>query len=179
MSVFASRYARAFADVVRAAKLAPSEVDQHLADFAATLAGSAELREVLENPSFPLEKKVAILDEICERIGAEPQVRNLLAVLVSHDRIASFPEILSAYRHEIDQRLGIAEVTIISARKLEAAERKGLQERITLLAGGKVRAEYEIDGSLLGGAIVRIGSKVYDGSVRGQLDRLKQLLVAG
>jgi F-type H+-transporting ATPase subunit delta len=179
MSVFASRYSRAFADVVFAARLDPVKIDQSLADFAATLNGSTDLREVLENPAFPLEKKVAILDSICEKLKAGHQVRNLLAVLVSHDRIASFAEILAAYRHEIDQRLGISEVRITSARELGAAERKGLQDRITLLAGGKVRAEYEVDGSLLGGAIVRIGSTVYDGSVRGQIDRLKQQLVAG
>jgi F-type H+-transporting ATPase subunit delta len=179
MSVFASRYARAFADVVTSAKLDPAKVDKQLADFEGTWQGSTELREVFENPSFLLEKKIAILDKICEKLGAEKVVRNFLAVLISHDRISSVEEILAAYRVEIDRRTGVSEVRVVSARKLEAPERKALQEQIARLAGSKVSAHYEVDDSLLGGAIVRIGSTVYDGSVRGQLDRLKEQLVAG
>ncbi len=179
MSVFASRYASALADVVASAHLDPAQVSQQLSDFGGTWQGSRELREVFENPSYPLDKKISILDQISPRIGAAPQVRNFLAVLISHDRIASFAEIYSAYLTEMDRRLGVSEVTVVSARKLEEGERNKLQEQIARLAGGQVHAQYEEDGSLLGGAIVRIGSTVYDGSVRGQLNRLKEELVAG
>ena len=178
-AAFASRYARAFADVVTSAKLSTAKVDKELSDFSATLGDSRELREVFESPAFPLEKKIAILDKICQKLDAEPVLRNFLAVLISHDRIGAFEEVLAAYRAEIDRRTGVSEVQVISARKLEAAERKSLQEQIAQLAGNKVNANYEVDDALLGGAIVRIGSTVYDGSIRGQLDRLKEQLIAG
>ena len=73
MSVFAARYARAFADVVLAAKLNPSEVWQQLSDFAATFAGSKDLREVLLNPSIPTAQRVAILDKVNGQVGCGPR----------------------------------------------------------------------------------------------------------
>ena len=95
MSVFAARYARALADVVLDAKLNPSEVAQQLHDFAATFAGSKDLREVLLNPSIPTARRVSILDKINGRVGCGPKIRNFLAVLISHERLAALNEILS------------------------------------------------------------------------------------
>ena len=94
MSVFASRYARALADVVSEARLNPAEVLQQLKDFAATFEGSKELREVLLNPSFPTAKRVGILDAVNRRIGCGPKVRNFLAVLISRERLAALSEIV-------------------------------------------------------------------------------------
>ncbi|AXC11369.1 ATP synthase delta chain [Acidisarcina polymorpha] len=178
MSLFATRYARAFAEAVEGAKLDPAEVSRQLDDFAFAWDESPQLRQVLEDPVFPSEQKVGILDKLNERIGLSPIVRNFIAVLINHDRIAAFSEVASEYRLEMDRRQGIYEVDIISARPLGDDERQGLEAQVGELAGGRVNARYRQDESLLGGVIVKLGSTVYDGSVRGQLDRLREELAA-
>jgi F-type H+-transporting ATPase subunit delta len=179
MSVYAARYARAFADVVFSSQLKPADVDRQLADFTAAWHESPELRQFLENPAFPEEQKIGFLDKLNARLGCAPVVRNFLAVLINHDRLPALDEILAEYRKVMDERLGISEVKIVSARKLDDAERKDLEEQVGRMAGTQVHASFEEDSSLLGGVVVRIGSTVYDGSVRGRLARLKEELIAG
>lgn len=179
MSLFAFRYARAFADAVAEVKLDPAEVDRQLSDFSATWNGSAELREVLNNPAESSENKVAVLDKINTRMGCAPLVRNFLAVLINHGRLHAFDEIFAGYRHEINQRLGISEAHVTTARKLDDGERQELEAQVAKLAGTRVAAQFDEDSSILGGAIVKIGSTVYDGSVRGNLSKLKEQLIAG
>ena len=179
MSIFASRYARAFADAVEGAKLDAAAVGRELDDFAFALNESPELRQLLDNPVFPATQKVALLDKLNERIGLSQLVRNFLAVLISHDRIGAFDEVVAEYRREMDRRRGIFEVDIVSARQLGDDERKELEAQVGELAGGEVKAQYRVDKALLGGVIVTIGSTVYDGSVKGRLDQLKEELIAG
>ena len=178
MSVFAARYARALADVVLEAKLNPAEVLQQLEDFAATFAGSKELREVLLNPSLPTAKRVSILDAVNRRIGCGPKVRNFLAVLISRERLASLSEIVEEYRLEMNRRLDISDAEILTARPLQDQERAKIEKEVAELAGTRVKATFLEDKSLIGGAIVRIGSTIYDGSVRGRLERLRERLVS-
>jgi F-type H+-transporting ATPase subunit delta len=178
MSVFAARYARALADVVLEAKLNPAEVLQQLEDFAATFAGSKELREVLLNPSIATAKRVAILDAVNRRVGCGPKVRNFLAVLISRERLAALSEIVDEYRVEMNKRLDISEAEVVTARPLQDPERAKLEQEVAQLAGTRVNATFRQDKSLIGGAIVRIGSTIYDGSVRGRLERLKERLVS-
>jgi F-type H+-transporting ATPase subunit delta len=178
MSVFAARYARALADVVLESKLNPAEVLQQLNDFAATFAGSKELREVLLNPSLPTAKRVAILDAVNRRIGCGPKVRNFLAVLISRERLAALNEIVEEYRIEMNRRLEISDAEVLTARPLLDQERAKLEREVAELAGTRVNATFLEDKSLIGGAIVRIGSTIYDGSVRGRLERLRERLVS-
>ncbi len=179
MSLFAARYARAFAESVAASKLDPAAVSIQLDDFAAAWKESADLRQFFESPAFPPAQKVAFLDKLNEKLGLTPLVRNFLAVLIDHDRIGAVNEVIEAYRREMDQQQGIFEAEIVSARKLDENERRQLEAHVAQVAGGRVKANYREDKSLMGGAIVTIGSTVYDGSVRGRLDRLKEQLVAG
>ena len=179
MAVFAARYARALADVVLDAKLNPAEVEQQLKDFAATFAGSKDLRELLLNPSIPAQKRVAILDKVNGRIGVGPKVRNFLAVLIRHERLGALAEILEEYRLEMNRRLSISDAEVVTARPLEVQERETLEGQVAVLAGNhRVNATFLEDKSLIGGAIVRIGSTIYDGSIRGRLERLKEQLVS-
>ncbi len=179
MAVFAARYARALADVVLDAKLNTTEVEQQLEDFAATFAGSKDLKELLLNPSISAQKRVAILDKINSRVGCGPQVRNFLAVLIKHERLGALGEILEEYRLEMNRRLSISDAEVVTARPLEDGERAELEGQVSVLAGhNKVNATFREDKSLIGGAIVRIGSTIYDGSVRGRLERLKERLVS-
>lgn len=179
MAVFASRYARAFADVVASAHLDPAGLDRQLSDFIATWDGSRQLREVFEDPSIPAPQKVAVLDKMNAKLGMQRELRNLIAVLINHDRIAHIHEVAEAYRREMQERLGIRQAEIVTARELNEQERRSLLEGAARLAGAQVQATFKLDQSILGGTVVRIGSTVYDGSVRGRLERLREALVAG
>jgi F-type H+-transporting ATPase subunit delta len=179
MAAFASRYARAFADVVTSAKLDTAAIDQQLNDFLATWDGSTELRDLFSNPAVPAPQKVAILDKMNAKLGLRRELRNLLAVLINNDRIAHIHEVADAYRAELQQRQGIRQAEIVTARELNENERGSLLVGVGKLAGAEIWATFKLDESILGGAVVRIGSTVYDGSLRGRLDRLREALIAG
>src|SRR5215470_2575966 len=178
MAAIAGPYARAFADVVFEAHLNAHDVEKQLDSFVTAWRESGDLREVFLDPSFPADQKVAILDKLNGRLGMAPQVRNFIAVLMQHDRMNVLDEVLAEYRKEVNQRLGISEVHVTSARPLEADERHGIEQKVAALTGTQVQATYHEDKSLLGGVVVRVGSTVYDGSVKGRLDRLKEQLAS-
>ncbi len=179
MAAFVSRYARAFLDVVTAAHLDTAALDKQFADFEATWDGSPELQTFFQNPAVTALQKVGILDKLNAKLGLQKELRNLLAVLINNDRIGHVHEVAAAYRKELQEQLGIRQAEIVTARELNSEERSQLIEGVGKLAGAKIQADFKLDGSILGGVVVRIGSTVYDGSVRGQLDRLKEVLVAG
>jgi F-type H+-transporting ATPase subunit delta len=184
MASVVGTYARAFADVVFAdagktgsSHLDPSGALQELHLIEATLKESDPLRRVLENPAIPGNSKRAVLDAITARLGMIRQVRNFVAVLVDHRRLSLFSEILKQLEQEMDDRQGFAEAQISSARQLSDPERQMLEAEIAKMTGKKVRARYQQDASLLGGAVVQVGSTIYDGSVKGQLERIREQLV--
>jgi F-type H+-transporting ATPase subunit delta len=179
MPAFVSRYAAAFADVVTAAKLDTAAIDRQLSDFLATWQGSPELRTFFENPAVPSLQKVAILDKLNARLGLQKELRNLIAVLIDNDRIAHVAEVAAAYRRLLQDQLGIRPAEIVTARDLAPDERERLVAEVAKLAGAKIDASFKLDTTILGGTIVRIGSTVYDGSVRGRLERLRETLIAG
>jgi F-type H+-transporting ATPase subunit delta len=176
MAAFASRYAKAFADVVAEFHLGAPEVDKQLTDFLASWDESQELREVFGDPSVPSEQKIAVLDAMKGKLKLVPQVRNLLAVLVDHGRIGAVHEVVAEYRKELQTRLGISHAEVITAHKLNSEDKAALLGHVTALAKGQVEATFTQDASILGGVVVRIGSTVYDGSVLGRIERLKEVL---
>lgn len=177
MSALTLRYAHAFASVAASNHLDPDTAQQQMRDFSETFADSHELREVLMNPSLANEQKLKVLDAIAGRIGMFPQVRNFLAVIMDHQRLSELDEILTEYHAIADVQSGLAEAEITSAHPLNDQDRAELEAQVSRIAGGRVRATYRQDAGLLGGAVVRIGSTVYDGSLRGQFQQLKQRLV--
>jgi len=179
MAAYISRYANAFADVVTAAKLDTAAIDQKLTDFLATWQGSPELREFFENPAVAVNDKVAILDKLNAKLGMQKELRNLIAVLISNNRIAHVSEVADGYRQLLQAQMGIHPAEIVTARELDAKERSALLTEVGKLVGGKVEANFKLDATILGGTVVRIGSTVYDGSVRGRLDRLRDALITG
>lgn len=176
MSIFEARYAKAFADEVAQFHLPVESVSIQLKDFLATWDGSAVLREVLEDPSVPVAQKIAVLDGMKGKLGLAPQVRNLLAVLIQNDRIGSVHDVVAAYRAELQQRLGVHQAEVTTAREISAADKERLLAHVAELAKGRVEATFKLDASILGGVVVRIGSTVYDGSVLGRVERLKEEL---
>jgi F-type H+-transporting ATPase subunit delta len=176
MASVANTYARAFADVVLSAHLDADRSITELRAIASLLSESVDLRRVWENPAVPAEQKRRLLDVIAERDGISVQVRNLIAVLIDHRRIHFLEPVTAQLEKELDARLGVAEAEITSARPLGDAEKREFEAQVGKLTGKKVRARYGRDASLLGGAVVRLGSTIYDGSVKGQLERLKEAI---
>jgi F-type H+-transporting ATPase subunit delta len=179
MASVVGTYARAFADVVmtKGNLLDPAKMLEEVRGIEALLKESDQLRRVLENPSIPGDRKRAVLDAISMRLVTTRQVRNFIAVLIDHRRLPLLSEILKQLEQELDERQGFAEAQVSSARQLSDAERQTLEAEIAKMTGKKVRASYAQDASLLGGAVVQIGSTIYDGSVKGQLERIREQLV--
>jgi F-type H+-transporting ATPase subunit delta len=174
MASVAGTYSRAFADIVMHDRL---DADRSVAEMRAIvglLNESTALRRVWENPAVPEEQKHKLLDAIAQRDGISKQVRNLIAVLIDHRRLHFMARIVEQLEKELDARRGFAEAQIFSARALNDGEKRQFEIQVGKLTGKKVRAHYGQDPSLLGGAVVRIGSTIYDGSVKGQLERIRQ-----
>jgi F-type H+-transporting ATPase subunit delta len=176
MASVASIYARAFADVIFGDHLDAGRSIAELRTIAALLTESSELRRVWDNPAIPADQKRNVLDVIAQRDGISKQVRNLIAVLIDHRRMHFFQPIIDQLEKELDSRMGFAEAQITSVRELGDQEKREFEAQVQKLTGKKVRAHYGHDASLLGGAVVRIGSTIYDGSVKGQLERLKEAI---
>jgi F-type H+-transporting ATPase subunit delta len=142
------------------------------------LTESDQLRRVMENPSIPGEQKRAVLDAVMQRMGGSRPVRNFIAVITDHRRLPLFGEIAKQVEQELNDRLGFADAQVTSARQLNDQERLILESEIAKLTGKRVRARYQQDATLLGGAVVQVGSTIYDGSVNGQLERIREQLVS-
>jgi F-type H+-transporting ATPase subunit delta len=172
----ASTYARAFADVVFSAHLDADRAVGELRRMAGLLSESADLRRVWENPAVPAEQKRKLLDAIVDREAIEHHARNLMAVLIDHRRVQFLERIVEQLKKELDARMGFAEAQITSFRELGDEEKQALESQIEKLTGKRVRAQFGLDGSLLGGAVVRLGSTIYDGSVKGQLEKIREAI---
>jgi F-type H+-transporting ATPase subunit delta len=144
--------------------------------IAELVAESKDLRAVWEAPSITAEQKRAVLDSIVARDGISQTVRNFVAVLIDHGRINFLGPIVKQFERELNQRLGFTEAEITSAHDLDQTDRRTLEAQMEKLTGKKVRARYSRDASILGGAVVKIGSTIYDGSVAGQLERIKEAI---
>ena len=177
MAAVSSRYARAFADVIADTKLDASKAIVQLNSIVAAFEASRELREVWESPAIPVEQKRKVLDALAGKVGVTDRpVRNFIAVLIDQDRIALLPEIAKQLDIELNSRIGRVDAEITSARELAPEQRSSLMGEISRLTGKVVLPRYATDETLLGGVKVRVGSTIYDGSVRGQLERMRQQL---
>ena len=173
----ARRYASALADVAFERKSA-DEIKRDLGTFADAFYSSEDLRNFLETPSVSSEQKQSVVTRLAERLGLDPAVRNFIYLIVDHRRTADLREIERAFGAEVNARLGIAEADVTSARELSGGEKKNLTAALERKTGKKIEARFREDKSLLGGVVVRVGSTVYDGSVREQLARLREQLEA-
>jgi F-type H+-transporting ATPase subunit delta len=176
MASVVNTYARAFADAVMNKRLDPAKTLAEAQQISTLVRESGELREVWVAPSISAEQKRAVLDAIAKRAGISQMVRNFVAVLIDKGRVNFLQEIVAEFAHELNQRLGFAEAEITTTRELNADERNALEADLTKVTGKKIRARYDQDRSILGGAIARVGSTVYDGSVKGQLEKIREQL---
>jgi F-type H+-transporting ATPase subunit delta len=171
----ARRYASALADVA----LVEKNADQTKRDFdmfVEAFYGSADLRHFLESPVVGPEAKHRVVEHLARQMNLMPTVRNFIYLIVDHRRTETLREVAQALREELNSRLGIAEAQVTSARPLSTLEKQQLTAALAKRTGKRIEAHFEEDKSLLGGAVVRVGSTVYDGSVRVQLNRLREQL---
>ena len=171
-----SRYASALADVVTGSKgVVAAEVTQQLRSFEALL---AELRNALVSPAVAPARKRSVVGKLADQLGVAKIVRNFLLVLIDHRRLTALAQIVDAFEVQLDARLGFIRAELHSARELDERQKTALSDELSRMTGKKVRARFAVEPELIGGVLVRIGSTVYDGSVRGQLDTLGRRLAA-
>jgi F-type H+-transporting ATPase subunit delta len=176
-SAVAQRYAAALADVA----LAHTNADKAKADLAAfddTFFSSGDLRNFLESPAIDESAKQKAIEQIAAKMGLGAAVQNFIRLIVKHRRTDMLHEIRQAFQQELNARLGIAEAEVTSAQGLSDQQKAELTRAIERRTGKKIEARFSEDSGLLGGAVVRVGSTVYDGSVREQLSRLREQLGA-
>jgi F-type H+-transporting ATPase subunit delta len=177
LKAVAQRYAQALVDVAIEQGKA-DQVKGELGSFAALVGQSADLRNFLSSPAVARPDKHAVIDKLAERLGTGKAVRNFLHVLVDNRRTPMLVEIRQAFDEVLHKRLAVAEAEITSARELTAQERDALNKALEKMLGKQVDAKYALDAGLIAGARVRVGSTIYDGSVREQLNRLRARLVS-
>jgi F-type H+-transporting ATPase subunit delta len=171
------QYANALADVALAQGAADAARKQ-LGDFDAVFVESSELRNFLTSPAVPREAKHGVIEKIAARVGASKIIRNFLFVIADHQRTHILPEIVAAFEDVIRERRGVAEAEISSAVELSAMQKKKFARTLEQLTGKKIQAKYSLEPGLLGGAVVRVGDTIYDGSVRNSLNEMRAHLTA-
>ena len=179
ISAVAGRYAKALGDVVAAhsGEMDASVVCTQLRVVNEIIESSSELRNALASPAVAPSKKRAVMSRVIaiepELAGLLPQVRNFLFVVIDHRRITDLKAMIEAFEALIDERLGFVRADVSSARDLTAEQKTALEVQLTRLAGKKTKLRFTTDPALVAGVVARVGSTVYDGSVRGQLERLR------
>jgi F-type H+-transporting ATPase subunit delta len=171
------RYANALADIAVAQGAAEAALKQ-LNNFGVLYADSPELRNVLSSPAVTREAKHGVIEKITARVRASKILRNFLFIIADRQRMHALPEIIASFQEVIRQREGIAEAEISSAVGLSAAQKTEMKKTLERLTGKRVEPKYSIDPTLLGGAVVRIGDTIYDGSLRNRLNDLRARLAA-
>ena len=171
------QYANALADIALA-QGAAVPVTQQLGDFTAAYASSTELRNILASPAVSKAEKRGVAERISARIGAGKIVRNFLFVVIDHQRTQLLPEIFASFENVVRERQGVAEAEIFSPTALSEAQKKEMTQVLERLTGKRVEAKFSLDTRLLGGALVRVGDTIYDGSLRNRLNALRERLAA-
>lgn len=176
VATIANRYARALADVI-VEKREVTEVAAELKQFATMIAGHAQLHEVFASPVVAPERKRAVLNELITRLKSRQTVQNFLQLLLANNRLHQLTPMVQALEKELDARMNVVTAEIVTAREISADEQKLLHDKLKAATGKEVRLHYKTDPNIIGGVVTRIGSKVYDGSIKNQLAQLKVRLM--
>ena len=175
----ARRYARALAEILFDAKMSAEKKTQYvqqtkeqLVTFAELLAGHDGLRNTLGSPAVSLKDKIAVIDSLKKKLKWDTTLRNFIAVLIDNRRLDEIDAVIESFDEEVYARVGIVPIEITFAAALGAANKKGLERELRKLTGSEVELRYQHDESILGGAVARVGGTIFDGSLRGHLERL-------
>lgn len=173
VSVVAARYAKALAEVVLARGLNGDKVAAELRLVAEMIRSSNDLRNALASPAVAPSRKRAVMARLTGPLGVSPQVRNFLYVVIDHRRVEELPSAIEAFETIMDERAGFVRAEVSSAQELTPAQKVALEGELSRLSGKRAKPRFQLDSNLIGGVVARVGSVVYDGSVRGQLERLR------
>ena len=178
IETIARRYGSALADVV----LKSGETDAvkyELTQWATMIESNGALYDALTNPSIPHAQKEKVLESLIERTRPSKTTANFLRVMLRNGRLQEIAVIKDRFDDELEERSGIVSAEVTSARELPESERSELQTRLEKLTGKTVNLNFNIDQEIIGGVVTRIGSTVYDGSVKTRLENLREQLVSG
>jgi F-type H+-transporting ATPase subunit delta len=177
-SAVANRYASALVDVVLApgSPLKPEVAVEQLHAVAQLITGSVELRTALATPAIQTSRKRAVVGKLMDEIQVSKLIRNFVFVVIDHRRANMLGEIRDAFDQLLDERRGVVRAEVTSAAPLDERRGTEMESALSRLTGKRMRLRFAVDAGLLGGAVARIGSTVYDGSVRGQLQQLRRTL---
>jgi len=173
VQMIARRYASALADVTLQRREA-TDVQHELQQWEELLQSNAALQEVFRNPTIALDQKRAVLNKLIERAKPRPTTTNFLKVLLQNHRLTELPEINRKLAEILDERAGMVAAIVTTARPVPNDIQRSLEQRLIAVTQKKVRLNFEQDPDLIGGLVTRIGSTVYDGSVRNQLQLIKE-----
>ena len=171
----AARYARALLDVV-INDANPEQVEQELTAFAELLAQNPDLQKALTNPAVPVSGKRGIMESLVSRLAVSPIVGRLLTLLAERDRLALVPDVVAVYRERLMEYRQIVRAEVTTAAPLSPDRAAQLQERLAHATGRRVTMTTKVDPALIGGAVARVGSTVYDGSIAAQLEKIRERL---
>jgi F-type H+-transporting ATPase subunit delta len=171
----ARRYASALADVI-IARSEEAEVRQELTTWERMVLSNPTLLEAFTNPTIPYEQKAKVLNELITRTKVRPTTANFLRILLKNQRLAEIAQVNAKLAQVLDERSGVVGAQVTSARPVADSIKVALEEKLGIITGKRVRLSFQTDETLLGGIVTRIGSTIYDGSVRNQLKQLGEEL---
>jgi len=174
MSVAANRYAKALLDV-----LYPSGAErglEQLESFSRLLSSETQVRQLFENPTIAADRRKIMFKAIAEASSYDALVRNFLELLIERNRLDLLGDIVSSYRKLLDEKLGLVRAHVTSAIPLDPQQQLELAARLERVTGKQVRMDVAVDSSIIGGVIAQVGSTIYDGSIRKQLQTFKRRL---
>jgi F-type H+-transporting ATPase subunit delta len=172
----ATRYAKALLHVA-IQESDPSTIDQDLVSVARAMAESAELRRALTSPGIPQQIRVNVTAALTSKVGVQPPVAKLLKMLADRGRLDLVPTMSEVYTERLLAHRNIVRATVTSAVPLTPEKTQRLEASLSDMTGKRVQVETAVDPSIIGGIVTRIGSTVYDGSIRTQLVKMRQQLV--
>lgn len=175
LSTIANRYARALADVI-IERRETNEVVRELSEFGRIMNEHAQLRDVFASPVIAVERKRMILGELLSRMKLRPTSANFLQLLLANSRLHNLSHMLRALSKDLDARTNVVSAEITTAREISREEMEILRDKLKAATGKEVRLEFRTDQNIIGGVVTRIGSTVYDGSIKTQLAQMKQRL---
>jgi F-type H+-transporting ATPase subunit delta len=173
----AKRYARAIFDVAITERLDLEAIGGDLSSFADLVAGHEPLQRAVTNPAIPAQRKRAVVEQLLQRGPVAPIISRVLLLLADRDRLVLLPELADAYRTRLMDHQQVVRAEVTTAVPLPPDRVTALQDGLARATGRRVLLDVRVDPSIVGGAVARIGSMVYDGSVTMQLEKMKQKLI--
>ena len=176
VEVIARRYATALADVV-AKRGDAAQVQTEMNGWAALIQENAGLREVISNPTVAAEQKRKLVSTLIDRTKVGDTSSNFLQLLLANGRLGEMPEISAKFTQVLEARAGVVTAQVTTARPVAPETEEALRSRLTEMTGNTVRLSFATDAELIGGLVTRVGSTIYDGSVRSQLQQVKERMI--